>query len=107
MFMGCFLMNCCITDLCKKEIINLKDGCRLGNVCDVEIDTCTGHIISIVVFGKGKFWGLMGKCDDIKIGWCDIKVIGDDTILVDIECPEWCKRRNNENMFESIFKHKS
>ena len=30
-------MNCCVTDLRDKEVINLKDGCRLGCVCDAEI----------------------------------------------------------------------
>ena len=31
-------MNCYITDLNEKEVINLCDGARLGNVCDVEVD---------------------------------------------------------------------
>lgn len=35
-------MNCCVTDLRNKEVVNKKDGTRLGNVCDVEVDTCTG-----------------------------------------------------------------
>ncbi len=99
-------MNCCITDMRDKEIINLKDGCRLGNVCDVEFDTCSGNITAIVIFGRGKLLGLMGRCDDIKICWNDIKVIGDDTILVDIELPKECKQQVRENVFDSIFKHK-
>ena len=37
-------MNCRITDLRAKEVICVKDGSRLGNVCDVEIDTCTGQL---------------------------------------------------------------
>ncbi len=99
-------MNCCITDMREKEIINLRDGCRLGNVCDVEFDTCSGSITAIVIFGKGKMLGLMGRCDDIKICWNDIKVIGDDTILVDVELPQECKQQVKENVFDSIFKHK-
>ncbi len=99
-------MNCFITDMREKEIINLRDGCRLGSVCDVEFDTCSGTIVSIVVFGRNKAFGLGGKCDDIKICWNDIKVIGDDTILVDFDCPKECKRSNNNNFFDSLFKHK-
>lgn len=45
-------MNCCLTDLREKEVINLKDGCRLGCVCDVEIDSCTGRLVAIIIFGK-------------------------------------------------------
>ncbi len=106
MFRGVFL-NCCIADLCKKEVINLKDGTRLGNVCDVEIDTCKGCLVSIVIYGKNKLFGLSGRCDDIKIEWCNIKVIGDDTVLVDIDCPEWCRKQYNDSVFDSLFKHKS
>ena len=75
-------MNCCITDMREKEVINLKDGCRLGNVCDVEFDTCTGCITAIIICGRQGFFGTFGKTEDIKIDWCSIEVIGDDTILV-------------------------
>jgi YlmC/YmxH family sporulation protein len=90
----------------EKEIINLRDGCRIGSVCDVEIDTCTGAVVSLIVFGKSKALGFMGKCEDIKICWKDIKVIGDDTILVDFDCPAEFKKTINNGVFESLFKHK-
>ena len=99
-------MNCFITDMREKEIINLRDGCRLGCVCDVEFDTCSGHIVSIVVLGRGKMFGFGGKCEDIKICWSDIKVIGDDTILVDFDCPKECQKPCNNNFFDSLFRHK-
>ena len=31
-------MHCRLTDLRKKEVINVKDGARLGTVCDAELD---------------------------------------------------------------------
>ena len=99
-------MNCCITDLHEKEVINLSDGCRLGSVCDVEIDTCSGCIVSIIIWGKSKCFGLLGRSEDIKICWKDIKVIGDDTILVEFECPEECKRAEKSNAFDNLFKHR-
>lgn len=98
-------MNCFITDMREKEVINLADGCRLGCVCDVEIDTCKGCIVSIVIYGKCKFFGLFGRYEDIKICWQDIKVIGDDTILVDFKCPPECKRCNN-GFFDFFFKNR-
>ncbi|MBR5247059.1 MAG: YlmC/YmxH family sporulation protein [Clostridia bacterium] len=99
-------MNCFITDMREKEIINLRDGCRLGAVCDVEFDTCSGNIVSIVVFGRSKVFGFGGKGEDIKICWNDIKVIGDDTILVDFDCPKECKNTSNNNFLDSLFRHK-
>lgn len=99
-------MNCFITDMREKEVINLNNGYRFGNVCDIEFDTCSGCIVAIIIYGKSKCFGLMGRYDDIRICWQDIKVIGDDTILVDFECPENCKRCNNGGFFESLFNHK-
>ncbi len=86
-------MRCTITDLCNKEVINVKDGCRVGMVCDVTVDTCTAQIISLIVYGKLKCFGLFGREDDIIIPWCDIEVIGEDTILVRWRAPECCGKR--------------
>lgn len=97
-------MNCCITELGEKEIINLKDGCRIGCVSDVEIDTCSGKLCSLIVYGKSKIFGLGGRESDIKICWEQIEVIGDDTILVNIDCPAQCKKAEKTNIIGSLFR---
>lgn len=97
-------MNCCITDLCEKEIINLKDGMRLGNVNDVEVDTCSGKIIAIIICSKGKFFGFGSKEEDFRICWDQIEVIGNDTILVNVECPNTCRPRPKGGMLSSVFR---
>lgn len=75
-------VNCRIIDMRHKEVINIKDGMRIGSVCDVEIDTVNAKVVSIVIYGRLRFFGLFGREDDIVIRWEDIQVIGDDTILV-------------------------
>lgn len=75
-------MNCRIADMRHKEVINTKDGTRIGYVCDVEIDTVTARVLSLVIYGRLRFFGLLGREDDIIIKWQDIEVIGDETILV-------------------------
>lgn len=75
-------MICRLAELHNKEVINMKDGYRMGYVNDIEFDTVTGTIISLVVYGKGKVMGLLGREEDVIIKWEDIEVIGDDTILV-------------------------
>ncbi len=75
-------MKCCVTDLRNKEVISKSDGCRLGNVCDIDVDTCTGQVVALIIYGRYKCFGLLGREDDIRICWCDVDVIGDDTILV-------------------------
>ena len=80
-------MICRITDMHNKEVINVCDGTRLGCVDDVEVDTCTAQLVPIVVHGRSKCLGLFGREDDIVIGWREIEVIGDETILVHYKCP--------------------
>ena len=73
-------MGCCrITDLRRKEVINNKTGCRIGFVDDVEVDTVTAKLVAIVIFGRWRCFGLLGKDENIVIK-C---LIGEDTILVD------------------------
>lgn len=100
-------MNCCITDLRNKEVISSKTGCRLGCVSDVEIDTCSGCIVAIIIWGRNKCMGLLGREEDIRICWKDIEVIGDDTILVcgDFSCCRDNTQRVRRNIFDSLFKY--
>ena len=75
-------MTCRITDLRCKEVINGKDGCRLGCVDDVEIDTKNAKLVAIIIFGRPKCFGLFGREEDIVILWNNIELIGENTIIV-------------------------
>ena len=75
-------MNCCITELRCKEVINKANGCRLGFVSDVEVDSCCGRVVALIVLGRPKYWGICGRRERIRVRWEDIDVIGNDTILV-------------------------
>ena len=77
-------MLCRVTDLRYKEVVNVRDGSCLGFVSDVEVDTVTAKVISLIIYGRCKFLGLFFREDDIIIHWCDIEVIGEDTILVNM-----------------------
>ena len=71
-------------DFKSKEVINIKDGRRLGFVQDVCADLETGKITSIVVPGSNKIINMFTNENDIVITWDKIKCIGDDIILVEI-----------------------
>ena len=74
-----------ITDMHEKEVINICDGTRLGYVDDVEVDTCTAQIVSIVICGHNRLFGALGRDPDIVIHWKDIEVVGEETILVNFQ----------------------
>ena len=86
-------MNCRIVDMRHKEVINAKDGMRLGFVDDVEVDTCTAKLVAIIIYGRLKLLGLFGRCDDIVICWDEIELIGEDTIIVNHCCKDKKKRK--------------
>ena len=75
-------MYCRIEDLRNKQVVCVKDGCVLGFVSDVELNTTDGTLTAIVIFGRLKLFGLFGREDDVVIPWKDIEVIGPETILV-------------------------
>ncbi len=77
-------MNSKGLDFRKKEVINIRDGKRLGFVQDVTADLKTGTITSIIVPGNTKGFGLFYNNDGISIPWEAIKCISDEIILVDI-----------------------
>lgn len=74
-----------VEDLRQKEVINIKDGARLGFVSDVEINTKNGCVTKIIIANCCKAFGLFGKDTEYVIDWCDIKRIGEDIILVDVD----------------------
>lgn len=71
-------------DFRKKEVINIRDGKRLGYVQDVTADLKTGTITSIIVPGNSKGLGIFLGNEEISIPWDAIKCISDEIILVEI-----------------------
>ena len=70
-------------DFKHKEVINIVDGRRLGFVQDVNANLETGIITSIVVPGNNGLFNVFSS-NDIIIPWQNIKCIGDDIILVEL-----------------------
>ncbi|AFS78322.1 putative sporulation protein YlmC/YmxH [Gottschalkia acidurici 9a] len=72
------------SDLREKEVINIRDGTRLGLIEDVEVNLEKGIIEAIIVPGSGSIFSLFSKSRDYIIGWRNITRIGSDVILVDL-----------------------
>ena len=89
-------MECRVTDMCYKEVINVCDGQRLGFVCDVEVDVVSGRVISLIVPGPYRFWGIFGREDDFVIPWECISRIGEDIIIIEVRGEYGRGRRNRK-----------
>ncbi|TKC18585.1 YlmC/YmxH family sporulation protein [Robertmurraya kyonggiensis] len=71
-----------ISDFQTKDVVNISDGKKLGNIGDIDINLKTGRIESIIIVGSGRVLGLFGKEDEVTISWRNILKIGEDVILV-------------------------
>jgi len=89
---------CRANDLRCKDVINVKNGCRIGCVCDFEIDLSSARISALIIYGRWRCFGLLGRKKDIIIRWGDIQLIGEDTILVNFDMPKERMRNQRAKM---------
>lgn len=72
-----------LSDLQDKDIVNVTDGSKIGNIIDIIIDN-NGNMKSLIV-QKSKFLtNLFSSKEELEIKWDQIKKIGEDVILVSI-----------------------
>ncbi|MCI7085422.1 MAG: YlmC/YmxH family sporulation protein [bacterium] len=90
--------RCTFQNLRRKEVINQRNGYRIGYVDDLEINTATADLCSLIIFGRAKFFGLFGRSEDFIIPWQNIRLIGEDTILVDFSGSN-CRKREKHGFF--------
>ena len=72
-----------ISDIMEKEIINVKNGKKLGFITDIDLDVENGKVSSFSITGSsGDFFSRGAEIDTVF--WRDILRIGCDTIIVSI-----------------------
>ena len=76
-------MECRVSELRYKEIINVSDGSRYGWVGDVEVNLDSGQVRALVVPGRLRLFGLLGREEDRVFPWEAVRRFGADTILVE------------------------
>ena len=72
-----------IAQLRYKEIISVTDGSRFGYVGDLEVDLDSGQVRSLIVPGRLRLFGLLGREADRFIPWDSVRRFGEDIILVE------------------------
>lgn len=73
-----------LSDLQNKDIVNILDGKKIGNIIDVSILE-NGNMLSLIVGRNKLFTNIFNGNSEIEIKWEQIKKIGEDVILVKIE----------------------
>ena len=79
-----FIMDISFCNLRNKEVINVCDGKKLGNIVDLVFDTCYGKVTGIVIPADRSILNVFKTCNDIFIPYNKICKIGKDIILVEL-----------------------
>ena len=77
-----------LTELCKKDVIQLEKGAKLGRADDLRFNVQTAALDGMVLFGRPRLFGLLGRQQDVFIPWTDVETVGEDVIFVHTELPE-------------------
>ena len=77
-----------IRELCEKEVVQLEQGVCLGRADDLTFDPATARLQSLILLGRPRLFGLLGRDDSLTIPWQEIETIGTDAVLVHTALPE-------------------
>lgn len=73
-----------LSELAKKDVININDGSKIGNITDILIDD-KGYVLSLVVDKSNFSFSFFTSKDEMLIDFNNIEKIGEDVIIVKIE----------------------
>ena len=70
-----------LSEFQNKDVINIKDGRKVGNIVDCKIEPVSGQIESFVLVPIKSVFSFKGS-NKVEINFKDIERIGEDVILV-------------------------
>ena len=72
-----------LSELQKKDIVNVNNGKRIGSIIDININS-EGVMDEIIIEKSSFIFSMFSNKNELSIKWEQIKKIGEDVILVDI-----------------------
>ena len=85
---------CGVKDLLSEKLTELSSGQNLGRVDDICFDENSAVITHIILYGRPRLFGLLGREEDTMIPWADIRQIGQDVLLVHTQAVKRTPRRH-------------
>lgn len=76
-----------IRELCEKEVVQPEQGVCLGRADDLAFDPATARLQSLILLGRPRLFGLLGREENLTIPWQEIETIGTDAVLVHTQLP--------------------
>ena len=78
-----------------KEVINVVDGSRYGYVGDIIMDLESGQLQALIVPGRLRLLGLLGREPERVFPWTSVRRFGEDIVLVE-DAPVSLPRRRGK-----------
>lgn len=73
-----------ISELRTRDVINIVDGKKLGNIIDIDLDLENGRVLGLVMPGQSKGFNIFSRREEVTVPWHKIIRIGRDVILVEV-----------------------
>jgi YlmC/YmxH family sporulation protein len=73
-----------LSDLQDKDVVNVLDGRKIGNIIDISISE-KGNMIGLIVEKNKFFSSFFSASGEVEIRWDHIIKIGEDVILVEMK----------------------
>lgn len=73
-----------ISDLKSRDVVNIMDGRKLGNIIDIDLDLENGRVTSLILPGRSRGFSLFSRREELVIPWEKIIRIGRDVVLVEV-----------------------
>ena len=74
-------------ELCTTEVGQVTEGAWVGRGDGLDLDEASARIESLLLLGRPRLFGLLGRDETLTIPWADIERIGLDAILVRTDIP--------------------
>lgn len=72
-----------VSDIMEKEVINIKNGKKIGYITDIDIDVNEGKVMSFSILGDSRNFFSRGVDEEV-VFFSDILKVGCDTIIVNL-----------------------
>ncbi len=73
-----------ISDLRNRDVINVLDGKKLGNIMDIDLDLESGRVLALIMPGQARRFNIFSRREEVNVPWNKIVRIGQDVILVEV-----------------------
>lgn len=73
-----------VSDLRVRDVVNILDGKKLGNIVDIDLDLEHGKVLSLVLPGRTRGFSFFSRREEVIVPWSKIIRIGRDVILVEV-----------------------